>query len=206
MNALTFSADGQHLASAAKDATVLVWAPAKAHVAAAHASIRSLDSLWDELGHADASVAFRAAAELARRPGETLSLFRARIPTAAPVKADQVQTLIADLNADSYPVREKASRVLEQFDTLAEPFLVKALAAKPPVESAKRLQVLLDRLEEPVRDSDKLRLERAVELLERIGSRESVELLSQWAQGAPEARLTRRAQAARDRLAPSGSK
>lgn len=202
VNALAFSADSRRLASAGRDATVIVWDCAKARRPTSGAEARDLDSLWDELADADAHVAFRAAAELHRRPADALRLFRARILPAGSVKADHIQTLIDELNAEQYPIRDQATKALEQLDTLAEPFLIKALAAKPGAESAKRLQHLVDRLDEPIRDPSKLRLQRAVEILERIATPAAQELLADWAQGAPEARFTRLASEARARLGP----
>jgi hypothetical protein len=86
-------------------------------------------------------------------------------------------------------------------EELAAPALRKVLEGKPSLEVRKRVESLLDALKEPVTSSEKLRLLRAVETLERADSPEARALLERLAQGTPEARLTREAKAALQRLA-----
>src|SRR5205823_4395313 len=119
---------------------------------------------------------------------------------AGPVKADLVEALIARLNDEKYAQREKAMKELEKLDARVRPFLVKALESKLDGESAKRVQKLLDLMNGPVRDPDKLRGQRAVEVLERIGTPAALEVLDYWARGAPGARLTQSAQEASARV------
>jgi hypothetical protein len=74
------------------------------------------------------------------------------------------------------------------------------LAGKPTLEARRRLEKLLDHLDAPVADADRLRALRAVEALEHIGTPPAVHLLQTLARGDPDARLTREARAARERL------
>jgi hypothetical protein len=67
------------------------------------------------------------------------------------------------------------------------------------LERRRRLDALLQRLVVP--SGDRLGELRAVEVLERIGTREAEHLLKKLAKGAPEARLTREAKASLQRLA-----
>lgn len=69
---------------------------------------------------------------------------------------------------------------------------------KPTLEVRKRLQQILDGLDD---NSEALRSVRAVEIVEWISSPEAVRLLDEWAKGAEGARLTREAIAAKRRLA-----
>ena len=57
-----------------------------------------------------------------------------------------------------------------------------------------------------LRSPDVLRQVRAVELLERLGSREAQDVMKTLAQSAPEARLTQEAKASLERLARLGKK
>jgi hypothetical protein len=105
-----------------------------------------------------------------------------------------------DLGYDKHAVRERATRELASLEERARPFLVKALAKKTDGELAKRLQHLLDLLDAPPAEPDRLRTERAVEVLERIGTAAALELLDHWAQGDANARLTQMARQAGRRV------
>jgi hypothetical protein len=63
-----------------------------------------------------------------------------------------------------------------------------------------RIEALLGKLEGPVASAETLRSIRAVEALEHIATPEARDLLDRLAAGAPEARLTREAKAALERL------
>src|SRR5207248_7708112 len=84
--------------------------------------------------------------------------------------AGEVERLIADLDADSFPTREKASRELERVGKPAKGALAKALAAGPAPEKRRRLEELLDRLSRAGPAPDALRPSRALEVLERVGT------------------------------------
>ena len=83
----------------------------------------------------------------------------------------------------------------------AELALRKVLAASPTLETRRRAERLLGRLDPWAPPPDRLRVSRAVEALEYIGTREARQLLRTLAHGAPEARLTQEAEAALKRLA-----
>jgi hypothetical protein len=117
------------------------------------------------------------------------------------VKSELIGELIASLNHEQYPVRQKATRALEQLGPQVGPALTKAMAAKVSPEAHKRLQSILDKLASPATDPEFLRPLRAIEVLERIGTPETLEILGHLSRGAAEAPLTREALAARDRLA-----
>jgi hypothetical protein len=93
-------------------------------------------------------------------------------------------------------VREKATQALEELGASAEVGLRRALAARPSPEVTRRLTQLLDKLE----GLDRFRVQRGVEVLERIGTREAQRVLEAMAEGIPESRLTGEAKAALARL------
>jgi len=88
---------------------------------------------------------------------------------------------------------------LEALGPLAEASLRKALAGQPSLETRRHLETLLDRFD-PARSAEGLRMLRALEVLERVGTTEARRVLEAWAGGAAEATLTREAKAALDRL------
>jgi hypothetical protein len=118
--------------------------------------------------------------------------------------------LIADLDSNHFPVRQRASEELERLGELAGPALEQLLKARPPLEVQYRVERLLERLSTPISAPDVLRSLRAVEVLERAGTEDARKLLTELARGAAGAQLTEDARAALQRsdraLGPTGKK
>jgi hypothetical protein len=95
-------------------------------------------------------------------------------------------------------------RELEELGELAEAALRKMLAGKPSLEARRRAEELLEKLRGPLPAGERLRSLRAVEVLEHAGTESARELLTRLASGAPEARLTREAKGALQRLTAAG--
>jgi hypothetical protein len=77
------------------------------------------------------------------------------------------------------------------------------LAANPPLETRQRLEDLLKQMTGDVLQGERLRVYRAVEVLERIGTAEARQVLQALADGAPGAMVTKTARAALERLTSS---
>ena len=88
---------------------------------------------------------------------------------------------------------------MEELGEIAKPALTKALAGDPSREARKQMEELLDALDRSLA-GDRLRMLRAVEVLEMLGSPEARGVLKRLAGGAPEAFLTRQAKAALERF------
>jgi hypothetical protein len=82
---------------------------------------------------------------------------------------------------------------------LAEPALREALKKGPSAELKRRVEALLERLDDVESAPERLQAFRAVEVLERIGSPAARKVLEELAKGAPHARLTREARASLQR-------
>jgi hypothetical protein len=121
------------------------------------------------------------------------------LPPARPLPRS-IAAMIRDLDARSFAVREKATEDLAKLAREAEMPLRQALQNPSSVEAQRRLERLVAMLEGGALPAETLRAVRAVEVLERIGSREAMDLLRALAQGAPEARLTHEARASLERL------
>ena len=119
-----------------------------------------------------------------------------RSPPVPRADAKRVAEAIRDLGSTQFTVRQRALKELEAVAEAAESAVRQALAGKPSEEVRRRLEQLLERLE----GVEELRRSRALEVLEQSDSPESRRLLTALARGAPEARLTRAAQAALDRM------
>jgi RNA polymerase sigma factor (sigma-70 family) len=201
---LAVSADGRLLASGGDDAQVLVWdltgrAPdGRWHTARLRPE--QLTAGWEALAGANARAAYAALWQLAADPDATTTLLRQRLKPAPVADAAQLGRLIKELESGKFTVRERAGAELARLGEMAEPALRKVVEGKPSEELRRRVLKLLERLE-GVPAPEQLRALRAVELLERIGTPEARRELERLAGGAPEARLTRVARAALERLA-----
>jgi WD40 repeat protein len=198
---LSFSPDGRRLISGLADSTLLVWDVGPQRAApGVKLGAEGVAKAWADLAGADAPRAFRARGALASSPEEAIALLKGRLRRAQPADAQRLRRLLADLESDEFPVREKAQAGLEELGDLAEPALRQALANKPMLEVHRRVQRVLERLRGPVRRPEVLRSLRAVAVLEDIATPAARELLKDLASGAPGARLTREAKGSLSRL------
>jgi HEAT repeat protein len=153
----------------------------------------SLDSLWATLTGEPAK-AYRAIWALSEAEGAAAFL-RRKLAPVKPVTEDHVKKLIADLDSETFAVRDSATKVLAELGEAAAPAMCKTLANKPPLETRKRLEELIQRIETKTLTTEELRTWRALDALERIGTPEARQVLKTLADGAPGARLTEAAKA-----------
>jgi WD40 repeat protein len=203
-NCLAFSQDGKTLFTGGEDTTILLWDVAQVlkrwQPAVPHLSAKELNGLWERLGSAKGTEAGEAMGRLQTIPRQAVQMFGARIQPVKPVSPRKMARLVGGLESKRFRDRQLAFKELERLEELAEPFLRKRLAEDPPLEVRQRLENLLKKLGGFVTRPDRLRLLRAVEVLERIGTADARALLRDLAKGAPAARLTREAKSALRRL------
>src|SRR5205807_1256040 len=89
----------------------------------------------------------------------------------------RVAKLLADLDSDEPETREKATKCLRTLAKVVEPALREALANKLSAEVAQRVDGLLQDIARAVEPPQVLRIGRAIEVLEWIGSAKSREAL-----------------------------
>ena len=107
----------------------------------------------------------------------------------------------ADLDSERFEVRSQAGRELERLGEGVVPALRKSLDNKPSPEMRRRAEVLIERLASSAPSGQRLQALRSIEVLEWIGTPQARVLLDELAKGLPEARQTRDAKAALERLA-----
>jgi WD40 repeat protein len=208
ITALVFSPDGKRLISGAADTTALVWDVAfllrEGQRRRADPSLKQLERLWTDLGGADAEKAYRAIWSLADAKKGAVPFLAERLRPAPRVDNKRIAQLVADLDSKRFGVRQRATKELDRLGEMAEPELKKVLDGAPGLELQRRVEQLLDKLAGPVTDPERLRALRAVEVLEQTSTPEARKVLAVLAGGAPQARLTREAQAALERLGRAG--
>src|SRR5262249_12930709 len=193
---VVFGRDGSKLASGSDDKTAIVWYVgqiiAAQGVRAHGVSPQRFEELWNDLSGDDAFQAYKAVWALAATPKDVLSLLEKEVTPKALPNPSEVAQLIAQLDSNSFSAREQATAQLGKLGVLAQPALVKTLQGPISLEVRRRIELLLK--------SENLRLPRAVEVLEHIGTLEARNLLLRLANAAPEKAWANDAKASAERL------
>jgi hypothetical protein len=197
-----FVPDGKTLIAGQSDYTLLAWDISRLprisdlpkNLAAA-----DLKKAWDDLAGNDAPLAYQTMGRLAAAARDSIPFLAKHLPPAPPIDYKRIDPLIADLNSDQFSVRQKASRELENMGEVIEAALRKGLLKKGSLEYRRRIESLLQKLNQPPSGAQ-LRIIRVLTVLERMGTKASRDLLQSLAAGAPEARLTQQARATLDRI------
>lgn len=153
-------------------------------------------AIWQQLA-GDSAAAYRAVLLLASHPREATAFLRGQLH---PVVLDdavrkECDALITALDSDRFDVRDAASRRLVAMSPWIEPYLRAAQSSARTLELQRRLQAMIAHIGQST-----LPLLRAVEALEHAAGPEPRELLRALAAGEPQARITREARQALDRL------
>jgi hypothetical protein len=192
--ALAFSHDGRLLAVADGAAVVVYDVTGRA----ARREIARPDArTWDALGGDALPLGLMA------YPAEAVALIRSRLRPAPgkPLSEAEIRRYIRDLGDDDFTTRERASKALAVPSAL--PLVEAAAKTESDLEARRRLQRLIaDGRTWP--GPGMLAVVRAIEVLERVGTAEARRLLTELAEGNPDARLTQEAKAAVGRLGAGG--
>jgi hypothetical protein len=199
---LAFRPDGKALASGHRDSTILIWdlttGAAKLRPIAP-LTPQQLDQAWADLDSADARKAYAAILRMTAAPERTVPLLGACLSPVPSPPAETLRKLLADLESDRFQVRQAASGQLAGLGELAESALEEAMKGDLSAEKRRRIELLLG-TPRVARTPEQIRALRAIEVLDRIGNAEAQRVLETIAGGAPEARLTRDARTALERL------
>jgi WD40 repeat protein len=203
-NALAISPDSRRLLSGGMDKTARIHdltryerfrRPARLPLSAAE-----LEPLWEQLAGDDPRVAYQAIGRLAAAPDQTGPFLARRLKPARLLPEKRIRALFADLDSDRFEVRQKAQRELERLGEDGAACLQRFLEEKPSLEARCRAERIVKHWQRTGPTGDVLRGVRGVEVLEQIGTPAAREVLRTLSRGLPEARLTREANAALERL------
>jgi WD40 repeat protein len=200
---LAFSRDCRVLASGAEDTTALLWDTAGSPGDRGGLTREALEARWEALQGEDAASAGRAMADLIRAPQAAVPFLAGHVqpmPENGPEQRRRIAGLIADLDSATLAPRQRATRELGKLGEAAEPALREVLAAGDSLELRRRVAALLRQRDELGRVHDRLRLTRAVEVLERVGTPEARRLVEALAQGASWAWVTHEARGSAQRM------
>ena len=201
LRTLAFSPDGKTLASGGWDKVIYLWDVTGARTKGRNRGTpEELEAWWRDLAGDDAVRAGEATAALVHDPERSIPFLKEHLRPVPAVDEKRLAQLLADLDAGAFEKREAASLELARLGKLAETVLRQALANKPSPEAKRRIEELLEKLDEHTLAPETLRAVRAVEALEHIGTPQARASLKALAQGAAAARQTRDAQASLKRL------
>jgi hypothetical protein len=208
VQSLAFSADNRRLASTSTDSTVLLWdLTGKSGPVAGPAGEpgeKDIAGWWADLSGDDARRAQAAVWRLAETPGRFVPFLRQRLRPATDAWAKQIRQHIAELDSDTFAIRQKAFEQLAGLGRAAAPALREALRGNPSAEVRRRVAELLERASRPP-TGEELRTLRALAALEHARTPEARRLLEELAGGVPEAPQTQEARAALARLGRRGT-
>jgi len=199
VNSLAFLPNGRLLAAASPEAPVYIWdvglglvGPGKKLTA------ETLERSWADLAGEDAGKAYQALLVLASDPNRAVPFLGQHLKPVPSPDPKRIQQLVKDLESSQFAKRKAAEAELDKLADASAAVLRKAVQDPSSLEVRQRLEQILKGLERYT--PDKLRLIRSVEALEWMGTDDALRLITELADGAPDAYLTREAIGARDRL------
>ena len=188
--------------SASADNTALVWdlTGQYGRHRPLQLSSHQLEDLWTDLATDNGEKAYQAVWTLVGAAETSVSFLEPRLRPVAAVPSQKIERMIADLDSDNFEARTQAARDLAELGELAEPVCRKALEKQPSLEVQHALERLMTVWVKQVLSPSQLRVLRAIEVLEQVGSPAAQQVLKTLAEGAPGARLTQEAKAALRRM------
>ena len=174
------SPDGRKVLSCGYDGQAYLWdlRPTQATLPR-----KKLPAVWVDLASEDARQAYLAIWSLVDMPGESLSFLQGKLKPV--MVAEKIQKWIADLDSETFTIRQTAAKELEKVGDQVQAPIQKALNGNPSLETRRRLEQVLKSLPD-IPGPESIRTIRAIMALERIGTPEARGVLETLAHGAPE--------------------
>ncbi len=189
---LGFGSSARTIVSSADDGTVYQWEPRLP-------TAPRIRLEWEALGAVEASIAYRAIWSLVDNPSRAVALLRKEIKPRMGLSPEEMERLIAKLDAARYAEREAAMHKLIGLGREAFPALRTALTKKQSAEARERMQKLLGRSDQQPSPNE-MRRHRAVQVLELANTAEARQLLDDWSSGSAGPSIAKEAEVALTRV------
>jgi WD40 repeat protein len=201
--AVSFSSDGRTVFSASADTTLAAWDATGSRdggtLAVKELSDDEFRRAWQDLTSEDPAVGPKALWRLCGAPSTTDRIGK----TIYLVDPARVDRLFADLDSDDFSVREKATLQLKLNGRWMEGRYEVALRDPASLEAKRRIEWLVELLrgkEALTLRQERLRMHRALSVLEQLGDESARRVLDDLAKGAPEPDLQKEAELSLNRL------
>jgi len=202
ISALAFSPNGNLLVSGSRDGTALVWDVRNLPQLGSQQTGRSRDLLqnWRDLASEDAALAYRSMAALIHRPDPAVPFMKERLRPIVALDRSRISGLCSELDSNLFEVRERAARELASQVDVSASQLRKEASRPIAAEARRRLELILATWDEARFSGQQLQSLRALESLERIGTKDVLHIIETIAAGPPDFRITQAAKASVARL------
>lgn len=198
-----FSPDSKSIATAGYDGTVLIWNLSSKVQKLTPPVVRSsqeAQQAWEALKKPDSKTAYQAMNVLTLTPNFTVQKAKEELHAVTGLTQGQLAQLLGDLDSPQFNLREQATKELKEGEDQVIPALQKLLEGKPSLELKRRAQSILDSIYHGQPSAEALLHLRAIEVLERIGTKPVQIVLETIAQGNSLSQRTKAARAALERL------
>jgi WD40 repeat protein len=196
-----FTSDGTRLVTAHADGLSLLWDVGELVTAArVTAAPDPDDRMWETLADPDPAKAAKAVDDLSRDPAAAVRVLGPRVQPVRKPDADTLRKLIDELKDPDYRTREAAQKRLSEIRDLAADELAAVAKESSSAEQLERVNQLLVRMRAAETAPTRVRLFRAVEILERAGTADARRVLVTLSSGASESAISREAKLAVTRI------
>ena len=194
VSGVSFSPDGRTIFSYGQDGQAYAW-----HLPPKTKAPGNLKELWSDLTDKKAAKAYEALWAIIGTPKESVPVLKEMLKPIPAADPGKVQKWIADLDSETFAIRQAAAKELEIAGDQVQVPIQRALQGSPSLETRRRMELILKNLAD-VPGPETIRAIRAIMALERIGTPEARSGLERLAGGAPGARETEEAKASLERL------
>jgi hypothetical protein len=197
VSCLAFTPDGRTLITGAGDTTLLTW-DLTPHPSTATIAAERRAAWWKDLAGEPAS-ADRAMKEMLADPAAAVAELKDHLHPVAKLDGTRVVVLIRGLESDRFAEREKATSALIE---LGEAVIISIRSAREKTTN-EEVRTRLDTVLKQVRGGgqvERLRVRRALEILEHVRTERAIELLKVLASGGDGATTTESARSALVRI------